>query len=134
LSRTSRNCHARNLKSLSVHHNKITKILAPSRANPLKSKSFSFKARPCCYLRYFTYLIGNTSRRFHMCILTEFFYSAFTFYREMSCCGVFGTFCVFFVLVQFCCSFLRWIYRDVIGPQFGKPLKFKSYGKWACKL
>jgi hypothetical protein len=30
LSRTSQNCHARNLKSLSVHHIKITKILAPS--------------------------------------------------------------------------------------------------------
>jgi hypothetical protein len=31
LSCTLRNCHARKLKSLSVHHSKITKILAPSR-------------------------------------------------------------------------------------------------------
>lgn len=50
----------------------------------------------------------------------------------MSCCGFFGTFCVFTVLVQLFCGVFRFLYQQIIGPAlYGSSIDFKKYGKWA---
>lgn len=51
----------------------------------------------------------------------------------MSCCGAFGSFCVFVVLMQLVCGVFRWLYGNVLGPRFGKSIDLKSFGKWARK-
>jgi len=49
----------------------------------------------------------------------------------MSCCGAFGTFCVFVVLTQLACGVFRWLYENILGPRFGKSINFKNYGRGA---
>lgn len=50
----------------------------------------------------------------------------------MSCCGFFGTFCVFTVLVQLVFGVARFLYQQIFGPIFfGGSIDFKKYGSWA---
>lgn len=53
----------------------------------------------------------------------------------MTCCGFFGYFCVFTVLVQLYCGVFRFLYQQIIGPAlYGSSIDFKKYGKWARKF
>lgn len=44
------------------------------------------------------------------------------------------TLSVFVLGVQVILGVFRWIYENVIGPQFLEPTNLRQYGKWACKF
>lgn len=45
----------------------------------------------------------------------------------------FKTFSVFVVGIQIIFGAARYIFENLYGPWFGKPINFRSYGKWARK-
>lgn len=53
--------------------------------------------------------------------------------EKMSFSESFGRICIIIVITQAICGAFRWIFGNVIGPHFGKPINFTNYGKWAGK-
>lgn len=52
----------------------------------------------------------------------------------MSLYDDFQLFAVFVVGVQLVFGVFRWVYQNVIGPNFLESSNFRGYGEWACEL
>lgn len=52
----------------------------------------------------------------------------------MSVYNYFQAFSVFVVVIQLVFGVFRWLYENVVGPNFLEPKNLRRYGNWACKF